>query len=209
MSKKFFSLIYSGQVHAAAGAAVIPQQEFSTLLEAKDVLEKAKEDMELYLKKNKEKCKSLQASAKEAGFNEGLAQFNKQLVWLEQKMKIVEHEMSQKVLSIALQAAKKIVSTELKTHPQTIVDIVKNTVKPVLESKEVVIFVSKDDHSLVEEQKEALKGMFGSIKTFSIEEKEDLESGGCIIQTETGIINASLENQWRVMESAFEEYMRK
>ncbi len=209
MTKKFFSLIYSGQVHAAEGVEVIPQNQYSTLLEAKQVLDKAKDDMELYLQKNKEACQKLQEEAKQAGFNEGLIQFNKQLVWLEQKMKVIESDMQQKVLLIALQAAKKIVSKELELAPQTIVDIVKQTLKPVLESKEVVIFVSKEDHSLIEEKKEALKAMFGSIKTFSIEEKEELESGGCIIQTETGIINASLENQWRVLESAFEEYMKK
>ena len=67
----------------------------------------------------------------------------------------------------------------------------------------------KEIMKIVGPKKEALKAMFGSIKTFSIEEKEDLESGGCIIQTETGIINASLENQWRVIESAFEAYMKK
>ena len=46
------------------------------------------------------------------------------------------------------------------------------------------------------------------VKTFSIEEREDVAPGGCIIETEAGIINASLENQWRALESAFEAFMK-
>ncbi|PCI75115.1 HrpE/YscL family type III secretion apparatus protein [Candidatus Aerophobetes bacterium] len=209
MSKKLFSLIYSGQIHTAGKGSIIPKEEYSVLLNAKEVLDKAKEDMCVYLEKNKQTCNALKEKAKEEGFNEGLARFNKHLVWLEKKMQTVDLEMQKQVLSIALQASKKIVSKQLDLNPETIVDIVKNTIKPVLESKEVIIFVSKEDHPTVHQKKEALKTMFGSIKTFSIEEKEDLESGGCIIQTETGIINASLENQWRVLESAFEEFMKK
>ena len=33
--------------------------------------------------------------------------------------------------------------------------------------------------------------------------------GVCIIETEAGIINASLENQWRALESAFEAFMKQ
>lgn len=209
MSKKLFSLIYSGQIHAESGTRVIPKDEYSILLDAKQVLNKAKEDTKLYLENTKKECEELKKQAKKEGFHEGLIQFNKHLVWLEQKMKAVEHETGQKVLSIALQAAKKIVGKQLSIQPNTIVEIVKNTIRPVVESKEVVIFVSAKDHAAVNKCKEDLKAMFGSIKTFAVEEREDLQPGGCIIQTETGIINASLENQWRAIEAAFEEFMKK
>ena len=36
-----------------------------------------------------------------------------------------------------------------------------------------------------------------------------IEPGGCIIETEAGIINAQLENQWRSLENAFESFMKK
>ena len=36
-----------------------------------------------------------------------------------------------------------------------------------------------------------------------------MEPGGCLIETEAGIINAQLENQWRSLEAAFKAYTEK
>ena len=63
--------------------------------------------MTLYLEKNKQTCQALQEKAKEAGFNEGLSQFNKHLVWLEQKMKTIEHEMQKKNIKHSASGRKK------------------------------------------------------------------------------------------------------
>ena len=60
-----------------------------------------------------------------------------------------------------------------------------------------------------EKKKKELKAILEQVHTFIIEEKEDITPGGCIIETEAGIINASLENQWRALESAFEAFMKR
>ena len=43
---KFFSLIYQGEIHPATGEKVIPAEDFSTLMEAVEILNRAKEDIE-------------------------------------------------------------------------------------------------------------------------------------------------------------------
>ncbi|WP_194848000.1 HrpE/YscL family type III secretion apparatus protein [Candidatus Neptunochlamydia vexilliferae] len=206
---KFFSLIYSGEIRPEAEEKVIPAEEFSALLKATDVLKKAKEDVKTYLASNKEECKKLLAEAEEAGFNKGLSEFNKQILAFEEKVKEMEHELQKMVLPLALKAAKKIVGRELELKPDTIVDIVRQTLKPVTQSHHIKIFVSKQDKEVLEKEKDGLKKMLELVKTFVIEEKEDVTPGGCIIETEAGIINASLENQWRALESAFEAFMKR
>ena len=47
---KFFSLIFSGEIHRAEDDKVLPEDQFSVLLDAKEVLSKAKEDVKTYLK---------------------------------------------------------------------------------------------------------------------------------------------------------------
>ncbi|NGX36596.1 MAG: hypothetical protein K1000chlam1_01445, partial [Candidatus Anoxychlamydiales bacterium] len=44
---------------------------------------------------------------------------------------------------------------------------------------------------------------------FSLEERNDIEPGGCIIETEKGIINAQLDNQFRAIEAAFKAFEQK
>jgi len=206
---KYFSLIYSGEIRQGSEEKVIPSDAFSELLSSIEVLNKAKEDVKSYLSNNKEECKKLLEQAREAGFNEGLSEFNKQILHYEQRIKQMEHELQKMILPLALRAAKKIVGRELQSNPETIVDIVRQTLKPVTQNHHIRIFVAKEDKEILEQKKKELKAILEQVQTFIIEEKEDITPGGCIIETEAGIINASLENQWRALESAFEAFMKK
>lgn len=206
---KFFSLIYSGEITQGSDDKVIPSEEFSELLKATDVLNKAKADVKTYLENNKEECQKLLAKAEEAGFNKGLSEFNKQILHYQERVKQLEHELQKTILPLALKAAKKIVGRELELKPETIVDIVRQTLKPVTQNHHIKIFVAKQDKEALEKEKKELRNILEHVQTFIIEEREDITPGGCIIETEAGIINASLENQWRALESAFEAFMKR
>ena len=206
---KYFSLIYSGDIHKTDQDSLMPAKEFSELLNASEVLKKAKEDIKVYLEENKKECKKYLEEAKEAGFNQGLTQFNKQILYYQQKMKQFEHDLQKLILPLALKAAKKIVGAELKSSPETIVEIVRQNLKAVTQSHHVKIYVNKQDHEFLEKKKKEIKKILDHVQTFAIEEREDVSSGGCIIETEAGIINASLENQWRALEAAFEAFMKR
>ena len=206
---KYFSLIYSGDIHKNDQDTFIPAKEFTELLNAREVLNKAKEDVKVYLEENKKECKKYLEEAKEAGFNQGLTQFNKQVLHFQQKMKQIEHDLQNLVLPLALKAAKKIVGTELQSHPETIVEIVRQNLKAVTQAHHIKIYVNRKDYEFLEKKKKEIKKILDHVQTFTVEEREDVSSGGCIIETEAGIINASLENQWRALEAAFEAFMKK
>ena len=206
---KYFSLIYSGDIHKNDQDTFIPAKEFSELLNAREVLNKAKEDVKVYLEENKKECKKYLEEAKEVGFNQGLTQFNQQILHFQQKMKQIEHDLQNLVLPLALKAAKKIVGTELQSHPETIVEIVRQNLKAVTQAHHIKIYVNRKDYEFLEKKKKEIKKILDHVQTFTVEEREDVSSGGCIIETEAGIINASLENQWRALEAAFEAFMKK
>lgn len=205
---KLFSLIEGGEIHLEDGKKILRQDEFSLLLEAKEVLDKAKKDAEVYMKGVKTRGAKMREQAKEEGFTEGLNRLNTQIIALDQKTKDIEHEMQKKILPLALKAAKKIFGRELKLSPESIVDIVMQTLKPIKESHQIKIFVSKEDHQFLEKEKNRLREMLEYVEILAIEERSDLSKGDCIIETEGGIINATLENQWRSLEAAFETYLK-
>ncbi len=206
---KYFSLIYSGDILKNDQDTFIPAKEFSELLNAREVLNKAKEDVTVYLEENKKECKKYLEEAREAGFNQGLTQFNQQILHFQQKMKQIEHDLQNLVLPLALKAAKKIVGTELQSHPETIVEIVRQNLKAVTQAHHIKIYVNRKDYEFLEKKKKEIKKILDHVQTFTVEERKDVSSGGCIIETEAGIINASLENQWRALEAAFEAFMKK
>jgi len=205
---KFFSLLYEGDLHLSTDEKIIPAEEFSTLLQVHEILEKVKEEIIVYKKENEAECKKLQEQAKEEGYQQGLSEFNEQILQFELELKKIRHEMHKQILPLALKAAKKIVGKQLELHPDTIVDIVLQALVPVTQSHRITIYVNKTDKETLESHKPQIKQIFEQLESLSIQERQDVSIGGCVIETETGIINATIENQWRALESAFEKYMK-
>ena len=205
---KLFSLIKEGQVHPSSKKKVISADDFSTLLEAQEILTKARQDAEAYRAETETECAELRETAKKEGYQEGLEQLNTNIIGLDQEKKRLRHEMNKLILPLALKAAKKIVAKELETKPETIVDIVLQALAPVLQNHRITIWVNKGDKEVLDTEKTRIKEKLEQIESLSIKERDDVAPGGCIIETESGIINASIENQWRAIEAAFDKYLK-
>lgn len=205
---KFFSLIQGGDVHPSSDEKVIPAAVFSKLIEAMDIVEKAKEDAEKHLESARQEGERLKKAAEDAGASKGLEAFNEKILEMDQALKKVRHEMQTMVLPLALQAAKKIVSKELETYPDTIVDIVQKAIAPVTESRQVIIYVSRQDKEALDQSKGIIQEMLPHVDALSIQEKE-MSPGSCIIKTEAGMINASIDNQWKALERAFTKFFNR
>jgi len=203
---KIFSLIHSGTISLTTGKKIIPAEIFSELLEAKEIIEKAHEDARQLMVETRQECKRLKREATEQGLQQGLEKFNKQLLMLDERTRRVQLEMQSLILPLTLQATKKIVGAELETNADMIVNIVMQAIKPVTTNHNIKIIVNKDDREAIEAQKSDIKNLFEKLDSFGIEDRADISKGSCVIETEAGIINATLDNQWRALESAFEMY---
>ncbi len=202
---KFFTTT-QGQVELPPGKKVVPAEEFSKLCEAADLLKQAKTDAKDLLDDVNNECVELKKEARRNGLQEGLEKFAEQLLVFDQKVKEIAISMQDEILGIALSAAKKIVGEELKTHPETIVNIVQQAIRPVLQHHQIKIWVNRSDLPLLDEKKEEIKNAFERIVSFGFEERADIEPGSCVVETEAGIINATLDNQWRAIQNAFESF---
>jgi type III secretion protein L len=206
---KLFSLISGEELRLAPGKKRIPAEEFSKLVKANDILKTVKHEAEVFKKKTAEEAETIKEQAFQEGFQEGLLSLNKHLLALDKELKDLRQEIQKNILPLTLKAAQKIIGEELKLHPNRVVDIIMNALKPVTQHKKIIIFVNKFDVQELEKNKSKIKKIFDHLESFSIQERDDIEPGGCIIETEAGIINAQLENQWRALESAFESFMGK
>lgn len=209
MTKKFFSLISNGTLKLAPKAKVIPQAEIEAMLEGHEVLEKIKKDAEDYRLQVAKECEALKEQAQKEGFQEGFKQWAAQTALLEHEIIKVRGELEKFLVPVALKAAKKIVGREMELSDDAIVDIVSNTLKSVAQHKKISIYVNKKDLDSLERNRGRLKEIFETLEVLSLRERNDISPGGCIVETEGGIINAQLENQWRILESALEKLVKK
>jgi type III secretion protein L len=206
---RLFTLIENEEVYPASDKKVIRSEDFSTLLNASDLLDKTRTDIAAAQERAQLEAEELKKKGYDDGYQEGLAQLNEQIIALDNEKKRLRHEMNQLILPLALKAAKKVVAGELKAHPETIVNIVFQALAPVMQNHKITIYVNKADKEVLEAEKPQLKEKLEQIESLAIKERDDISPGGCMIETESGIINATIENQWRGIESAFDRYLKQ
>lgn len=200
---KFFTIIEGGEVHLASDKKVLPAETFTKLVTAEELLDKVQKDAELYRLKIAEECEVLKELAEAAGFDAGLQKFADQIALLEQEIVNIREETENALVPLAITAVKKIIGKELELKGATITDIVATALKNVSHHRKITIYVNQRDLEYVETEKPRLKALFEHLESLSVSTREDIDPGGCIIETELGIINAKLENQLHALEAAF------
>lgn len=209
MSKKLFSFIREGQVRLGPETKIIPASELATLLEAEEVQRKIKEDADRYRKEVVLEAEALKAKAQADGYQEGFKAWAEEIAKLEQEIMAIRKHYEKILAPVALKSVQKLIGRELDLNEEAVVDIVANTLKAVSTHKKITIWVSPKEKGVLEKNKARLKAQFENLEVFQIRERADIEPGGSIIETEGGIINAQLSNQWLILESAFEKLFKK
>lgn len=201
---KFLSLISSQAVHLAPNRKVIPANEIATLISSLEVLDRIREEAKAYQQEVVKECEQLKEQAQKEGFEAGFGIWSQHIAELEAEIATVHKAMEKTVIPVALKAARKILGREIELSETAISDIVANNLKAVSQHKRVTIYVNKEDLSRLEKKREDLKRLFEGLEALSLRPREDITRGGCVIETEAGIINAKLESMWDAIERAFQ-----
>jgi len=208
VSKKIFNLTHSGDtVHLAPGTKRISGEAFSVMMTAKELLSHAQEDAEKYKIEVTADIEVLKEQAQREGCEAGYQEWSNHVAELETEIKNVNEEVQKVVVPLALQAAKKIVGREIELDDSVAVDIVSSSLKAVSQHKSILIYVNKKDLQVLEKHKPQLQQIFEHLESLSIRDRDDIEPGGCVIETEAGIINAQLSNRWDALEQAFTAFL--
>lgn len=205
---KFFETIQGEKVHLTPGKKVIPASEFSVLMEAKELLEKVCKEGEQYRQETADECEKLREKAEERGFEEGLLKWNEKIDEMEKEIAKVRKEMEHLLVPLALASVKKIIGREVELKPETIVDIIATSLKGVSHHRKIALFVNKNDLEIIEKNRLQLKALFEHLQSLTITTRDDIPQGGCIIETEAGIVNVGLEQQLGALETAFRSFVQ-
>jgi flagellar biosynthesis/type III secretory pathway protein FliH len=112
------------------------------------------------------------------------------------------------VVRLSCQIARRIVGKAVEIDEQIILQIVKNAVSRLADKQKLIIRVNPTDlATLNNHEPELLAATTGST---SVEVKEDnrIKRGGCLIEGESGNVEAQIERQIEVVERALVEAVR-
>jgi flagellar assembly protein FliH len=114
---------------------------------------------------------------------EDLSQFRKEMY------DKVEREMIEMVIALT----KKVIQFEFSIREDSIQDMIRLAVQSVLDRESMVIKIHPTDKEYAESFLPELRHMFSEIKNITFVPHSGIERGGCIIETNFGVIDARIE----------------
>ncbi|MBM3324450.1 MAG: hypothetical protein FJY66_02150, partial [Calditrichaeota bacterium] len=99
------------------------------------------------------------------------------------------------VLELGFMIAKKILGEEITTRPDAIVGVVRQALRKVLNTDSVTLRVHPEDGKVLEEARQRLFAEGTVPMPLELKPDSSVARGGCIIETESGFLDAGLESQ--------------
>jgi flagellar assembly protein FliH len=112
----------------------------------------------------------------------------------EEKTKIVQQSESF-LLSLSIKIAEKVIKEELKQHNDQLLNVVKQALKHIEESEDVVMQVSPDDYPIVLPFLDELQTYVRDDSELKLIPIANLKKGGCMIQTANGSYDVTVDGQ--------------
>lgn len=175
------------------------------------------------LRKAREKSVYIENEAYEKGYAQGEKdglEFGKQkLTMALQNLTKIINEIDQhkialyerfegEIIKLVLVVAKKIVHREAVTSPDIIKEVVRAALKRVIDNSKVVIRIHPNDFSFVDEIKaDFLEEIEGLMHT-EIMEDRNVKQGGCLIETDSGTVDATVDSQLVEIEAAMDKVLK-
>ena len=157
-----------------------------------------------------EEAEQIKQSAYQEGFNAGLQQAQADLenfrntlgafVGAEDR---VFQEIAPNILSIAVDIAQKIIKTEVKADPQIVLNTVLDVLKTLSKNEpKITIRVNPVQVQYIKDTLPEEIRLMGMETKLSVLSDEGITEGGCIVQTNNGMVDASIEAQLDIVQNA-------
>ncbi len=109
------------------------------------------------------------------------------------------------VVQLAMAVSRKIIERELVTRPEIIVEMVKRAIQKVTDREELTVRVNPDNlDSTINAQEEIAQSAKG-VRKLKVLADPAIASGGCVVESSNGTVDARVERQLNEIEQALME----
>jgi len=206
-------------------AAIAKKQEGAE--EAEAIIAKAREEAEQIIAEARRKAEETEAEtrktldderkaaleqSREAGREEGFADGKAEVDRLVQRMQTVLEraqdkrgdiltETEQQIIDLVLLISRKVIKVIADTQREVIISNVVQALRKVRDRGNIIIRVNLVDVKLTTEHTEKFIKMLEGVKSVQVLEDSSVDSGGCIIETDFGEIDARISSQLAELEA--------
>jgi len=112
-------------------------------------------------------------------------------------------QIESEVVELALAIARKVICREVSTDKETVVCVAREALAKVDDPGKIKIKMNPGDLQFINETKYQLSKMIADANSVTLEAEESIQSGGCVIETDLGEIDARIEKQLQAVEESF------
>jgi flagellar assembly protein FliH len=142
-----------------------------------------------------------------------LAMFQQKLEEISRHQKEIYTKSEEKVLNLTLSLASRIIHHEVRINKDIILESIRAALGKVLNREQIIIRINPKDMEFVTQNKPRLIDDLNNIQQVSFKVDFSISQGGCVIDTNLGSINATIENELeeldKLLKKEFEESMAK
>ena len=180
----------------------ITKEAHEASLEGKDILAKAQAQAAQLLDDAQREKEKVLAESTERGYAAGLDRWNDALAdaWKQREEFLARHEAELVKLAVAI--AKKIIGHSVVMNPDIVLQTAKEALRSVRSERRVTIKVNPADEAALREQAASLKMLGPEIGELAIIGNPAIEAGGCIVESDLGMIDAQIGTQLASIENA-------
>ena len=139
---------------------------------------------------------------RESAFNEFRSQFEERIQHFDQlltemtqiKSELISHNEAH-IVGLVYHLAKRIAMSEIEQHPEFILNVVNQAVQSAQVDESVTVRLAAQDVDFIESIRPKLGKEFDAIKNVKLEAADDIRAGGCVVRTNYGAIDSTVEQR--------------
>jgi type III secretion protein L len=192
----------------ASDRRIVKATEMATVCSAEEIIAAAEADAA----RIREEAKVAFEEEKKRGYEKGLADGKMEIAM--QKLDLLDSSVAfmegveQKMADVVLKALKSFV-VEVGDK-EMVVNIVRKTLNAVIRTqRHVTLKVAPEMVSVVKERVAALRQDYPTVESFDVIEDSRLKGPACILETEAGVADASVDTQLAAIEKSLQRHIAR
>ena len=114
-----------------------------------------------------------------------------------------------RLVELALAIGRKVVGYEIVSNREVVVNVAREALKSVGNLQEVTLKLNPQDLSFLEENQMSVAQLAPHISHIRVEVSDNIEQGGCVIDSSCGRVDAQIDSQLTLIETAFQRELGK
>lgn len=141
------------------------------------------------------------------GYEEGLTKANNEAKIIRNQASVVLKQaethraetlenLEKDIINLSVDIAQKLIARQLSLEPETVISIAHEAIQLIKTREKVTIFINPAENEVFELYKGELHRMLPANASLDLITDEAITPGGCIVETEHGKVEATLESRW-------------